>query len=89
MFLITPNTTFPGSVRSDLEKLLGEQIWFVIDTKNPFSILTQAVGRNCDRKKINIEEKIRVAHVPVDSLDPVTRARVRLAQQLTGFHVMG
>lgn len=88
MFLIKPNVTFPGQIRSELEKLLGEQIWFVIDTKNTFSILSQAIGRNCEKNKISIEEKIRVAHVPLDDLDAVTKARVRLAQQLTGFHVM-
>ena len=88
MFLIKPNVTFPGQIRSELEKLLGEQIWFVIDTKNTFSILSQAIGRNCEKNKISIEEKIRVAHVPLDDLDAVAKARVRLAQQLTGFHVM-
>jgi hypothetical protein len=88
MFLIAPNTTFPGEVRDGLERLLGEKIWFVVDTKNPFSILSQAIGRDCDRKKVSIEEKIRVAHVPLDRLGPEAKARVLLAQQLTGLHVM-
>lgn len=88
MLLIKPNLIFPGQIRSDLERLLGEQIWFVIDTENSFSILTQAIGRNCEKKKISIEEKLHVAHVPFDALDAVSKARVRLAQQLTGFHVM-
>lgn len=88
MFVIAPNTIFPGQVRDGLERLLGEQIWFVVDTKIRFSILAQAIGRDCDRNKISIEEKIRIAHVPLDDLGPVTKARVRLAQQLTGLHVM-
>jgi hypothetical protein len=88
MFVIAPNTTFPGQVRDGLERLLGEQIWFVVDTKVRFSILAQAIGRDCDRNKISIEEMIRVAHVPLDDLGPVAKARVRLAQQLTGLHVM-
>jgi hypothetical protein len=88
MFLIEPNTTLTGQLRDGLERLLGEQIWFVIDTRNRFSILAQAIGRDCDRNKISIEEKIRVAHVPLDDLGPVGKARVRLAQQLTGLHVM-
>lgn len=88
MFVIPPNTTFPCQVRDGLERLLGEQIWFVVDTKVRFSILAQAIGRDCDRNKISIEEKIRVAHVPLDDLGPVAKARVRLAQQLTGLHVM-
>jgi hypothetical protein len=88
MFLIAPNTTFPDQDRKKLEYLLDEQIWFVIDTKNRFSILAQAIGRDCDRNRIRIEEKIHVAHVPLDDLNRVTKARVRLAQQLTGLHVM-
>ena len=88
MLLIAPNTTFPGPVRDGLERMLGEQIWFVINTGNRFSVLTQAIGRDCDRSKISIEDKIRVAHVPLDDLSAVGKARVRLAQQLTGLHVM-
>ncbi len=88
MLLIAPNTTFPGDVRAKMERLLGEQIWFAINTKNQFSILSQAIGRNCEKKKISIEEKICVAHVPLDDLDATTRSRVRLAQQLTGLHIM-
>lgn len=88
MFLIAPNTTFPGLARDGLERLLGEKIWFVVDTKNRFSILAQAIGQDCDRNKISIEEKIRVAHVPLNDLGAVAKARVRLAQQLTGLHVM-
>ena len=88
MFVIEPDTTFPGQLRDGLERLLGEQIWFVIDTKSRFSILAQAIGRDCDRNKISIEDRIRVAHVPLDELRPIGKARVRLAQQLTGLHVM-
>jgi len=88
MFLIAPNTTFPGHVRDGLEQLLGEKIWFVVDTKNPLSILAQAIGQDCDRNRIRIEEKVRVAHLPLGDLGAVAKARVRLAQQLTGLHVM-
>jgi len=88
MFLIDPSTSFPGSVRDGLERLLGEKIWFVVDTKNRFSVLAQAIGQGCDRRKITLEEKIQVAHVPLDDLGPVARARVRMAQQLTSLHVM-
>jgi hypothetical protein len=88
ILVIASNTKFPDQVRNGLERLLGEQIWFVIDTKTRFSILAQAMGRDCDRSRIRIEEQIRVAHVPIDELGPMAKARVRLAQQLTGLHVM-
>jgi len=89
MFLIAPGTKFPDHVLDGLKNLLDEKIWFVIDTKIRFSIFMQAIGRGCDRKKIRVEEKIRVAHIPIDDLDSMTEERVRLAQQLTGLHVMG
>ena len=87
MFLIKPQTKFPDQIKTDLEQLLGESIWFVIDNSNPKSILSQAIGRGCDRNKISIEEKLKIAHVPLDELDPLTLTRVQLAQQLTGLHI--
>jgi hypothetical protein len=88
MFLIPPNTNFPNWVRINLERMLGEKIWFVIDTENRFSILSQAIGQECDRKKIHIEEHIQIAHVPFDELGAITKSRIRLAQQLTKLHIM-
>ena len=88
MLLIEPKTTFPEDVRKDLEKLVGEKIWFVINTHNQASILTQAIGRGRDRRKVSRESKIRVAHVPIDNLDAVGICRIRLAQQLTELHIM-
>ncbi|MCC7172149.1 MAG: 50S ribosome-binding GTPase, partial [Planctomycetes bacterium] len=87
MLLIEPTATIPAQTRAGLEQLLGEQVWLVLDTGSHFSILSQAIGRECDRNSIAIERKIRVAHVPLDDLGPIGRARVRLAQQLTGLHV--
>ena len=88
MILIEPKTAFPEDIRKDLEKLLGEKVWFVINTHKQFSILAQAIGHGCDRRKVSIESKIRVAHVPIDNLDAVSISRSRLAQQLTELHVM-
>ncbi len=88
MLLIEPKTKFPKNLRKDLEKMLGEKVWFVIGKGNKFSMLTQAIGRDCDRSKIRIESKIQVAHVPVGQLDAVGVSRIRLAHQLTELHVM-
>ena len=87
MLLIEPNT-FPEDVRKDLGKLLGENVWFVVNTRNKRSILSQAIGRDCDPSKVGIESKIQVAHVPVRQLDATGIYRIRLAQQLTELHVM-
>ena len=88
MLLIEPKTKFPEDVRRDLEKLLGEKVWFVINTQRKVSILAQAIGRGCDPSKVSIESKIQVAHVSVDDLNAVGISRIRLAQQLTELHVM-
>ena len=88
MLLIEPNTTFPEDVRRDLAKLLEEKVWFVVNTRNKVSILAQAIGRDCDPRKVSIESDIQVAHVPVDDLDAVGISRIQLAQQLTELHVM-
>ena len=88
MLLIEPNTTFPMDVRKKLEEMLGEKVWFVINTRDQASILAQAIGRDCDRNKVSIERDIQVAHVPVGDLDAVGISRIRLAQQLTELHVM-
>ena len=88
MLLIEPKTKFPEDVRRDLEKLLGEKVWFVINTRNKVSILAQAIGRDCDRSKVSIESNIQMAHVPVDDLNAVGISRIQLAQQLTELHVM-
>ena len=88
MLIIDPKTTLPEDVRRDLEKMLGEKVWFVIDTGNKTSTLAQAIGHDCDQSRIRIESKTQVAHVPVGQLDAVGISRVKLAQQLTELHVM-
>lgn len=87
MFLIPPGMKFSPETKAGLEALLGEQVWFVVDTGSRLSILAQAIGRDLDRGSIRIEDKIQVAHVPLDDLGVVGRTRVRLAQQLTGLHI--
>ena len=88
MLLIDPGTRIPGEVRSGLEDLLGERIWFVVNTGDRVSTLSQAIGKACERRRVSIEDKIQVAHVPIGDLDTVGLSRIRLAQQLTELHVM-
>ena len=59
-----------------------------VDSDKLISTLSQAIGRNCEEKNVSIDEKMRVAHVQLDDLNATTRLRVRLAQQLTGLHIM-
>ena len=87
MFIIDPKTTFPKDMRKDLEKLLGEEVWFLANTRNKASILAQAIGHDCDRSGISIESKPQVAYVPVGQLGAVGISRIRLAQQLTEIQI--
>ncbi len=88
MLLIAPGTQVPRGARERLERILSEKIQFAVDTNNPVSLVGQAIGPECDRKKINIEEKIRVAHLNHEYTGPQAGSRMRLARQLTGLHVM-
>ena len=87
MFLIDPKTTFPEDMRKGLEKLLGEEVWFLANTRNKTSILAQAIGHDCDRSSIRIESKIQAAHVSIGQLNAIGISRIRLAQQLTEIQI--
>ena len=90
MLLLEPGTTFPNDVRRRLQRLLHEQVWFVVDTGRRSSMLCQAIGirQPDERRRVSVEERIQIAHVPVGVLDVTRVARIRLAQQLTELHVM-
>jgi hypothetical protein len=88
MILIKDKDTSMRGASAKLRGLLGEHIWFVIDNGNKSSILTQAIGKECTKKSVNIEDDIGVAHVAIDGFSPAARSRISLAQQLTGLYVM-
>lgn len=88
MLMIKPDVRFPGPIRVEIERLLGESLWFVINNENEESILSQAIGRGCSKEKINIEWDLRVVHVPIDEFDLLTKSRIKLAQQLTELHIV-
>ncbi len=89
MLLLTElGITIPEDVRKDLEKLLGEEVRYAINTPNKASILVQTIGRDCKQRQVRIEPDIQAAQVPVDDVDAVAVSRIRLAQQLTELYVM-
>ena len=83
---------FPKEAVDALQTILKENIWFIFKNENIKSILSQAIGREYDQNTItiqNIKEIPRIAHIPaLESADPDTMVRVRLAQQLTGLLIM-
>lgn len=86
--LIQPGVKLPDEFRRDMEKLLGERLIFVIDTRNNFSIFNQILKRKfSDKIRIHLDEKLRLAGMPLDTFDQEALWLARLGQQLTGFHV--
>lgn len=92
MILLEIGKRFPDDTRRDLSYLLKEQVWFVFNTNNPISILSQAIGKGCQKEDIRIQyvnDQPRIAHIAtLDELDSKTLNRMRLAQQLTELLVM-
>ena len=92
MIVLDDGKWFPDDARKALRKLLKEQIWFVFQKDNLKSMLGQAIGKGCERSEIRIQEingKPKIAHVPMlETIDPCTRNRIRMAQQLTGLLIM-
>ena len=92
MIVLEDGKRFPDDAKKALSRLLKEPVWFVFYKENKKSMLSQAIGRGCDRNTIRIQ-KIdnvpRIAHIPsMDTLDTSTNNRIRLAQQLTELLIM-
>jgi len=51
-------------------------------------LISRILGKDIDRNRINIEEKIGVAHVPLDNPTPNMINRVRLAQQFSRVQII-
>ena len=92
MIVLDDGKRFPNDARKELSYILKEQVWFIFNTKNLKSILTQAIGRRCDKDSIKIQyinDEPRIAHISnIDVLDANTYNRIRLAQQLTELLIM-
>ena len=92
MIVLEDGKRFPNDARKALSYILKEKVWFVFNTNNLKSILTQAIGKGCDKDSIRIQyinDEPRIAHIPnIDDLDGITVNRVRLAQQLTELLIM-
>ena len=92
MFVLEYGKRFPDDTTKSLRCLLKERVWFVFYNENLKSMLSQAIGRGCDRNTISIQSidaVPRIAHIPsIGTLDTSTKNRIRLAQQLTELLIM-
>lgn len=88
MLLLAPKTAFPADVREDLAELLDEKAWFINDTLTKNTLIAKAIEHGFRPRDVRIEQRIQVAHVPLERLDAEGRERVRLAEQLTRLHII-
>ena len=72
---------FTDEQKEQLNKMMSENIGFVYDTENKRALISRVLGKAVDRSKINIEEKIGVAHIQMNDLPSYIFTRIRLAQQ--------
>ena len=86
--LLKNGTVFPNEQRDGLYRLMAERIHFVYETENMKVLISRILGKDIDRNRINVEEKIGVAHVPLDNPTPNMINRVRLAQQFSRVQII-
>ncbi|MGI6435765.1 MAG: GTPase [Syntrophomonadaceae bacterium] len=92
MIVLEDGKRFPDDASKALFYLLKEKVWFVFKKENLKSMLSQAIGRGCDRDTIRIQyidHTPRIAHIPsLDTVDASTKNRIRMAQQITELLIM-
>ena len=82
-FLLNDGTVFPDEYGKQLSMLTGEYIYYAFDSPYKRVLISRIIGREIDRGKVSIEEKIGVAHILVNDMQPKLMNRVRMAQQLS------
>lgn len=88
LILLNDGTVFPTEQRDALYRIMSERIGFIYDSDNKKVLISRVIGRDIDRNRISIEEKIGVAHVPLQDATPYIKSRVRLAQQFSRVLIM-
>lgn len=88
LILLNDGTVFPKEQRDGLYKLMAEKIGFIYDSDSKKVLISRVIGKDIDRNKISIEEKIGVAHVPLQDATPYIKSRIRLAQQFSRLLIM-
>lgn len=83
LIMLDDGKRFPDEQSKSLYLLMSEKISYVFYDENKRILISRILGKSIDRRNINIEEKIGVAHVPLESATPYVMNRVKLAQQLS------
>lgn len=88
LFLLRDGALFPEDKRNEVYKMMAERINFVFDTSDKKILISRILGKTIDRRSINIEEKIGVAHIPISEPTPTLVNRIRLAQQFSQVQII-
>lgn len=88
MIKLNDGIVFPKEQIDGLYKLMSERVHFVYNTDNSKILISRVIGKEIDRSRISVEEKIGVAHVPLENATPYIKNKVRLAQQFSGLLIM-
>ncbi len=88
MFMLNDGTFFPEEQKKLLHKLMSESIGFVYYSDSKRVLISRVLGKTIERDKIDIEDKIGVAHIPLEGATPYIRTRVRMAQQFTKIAII-
>ncbi len=74
---------FPDDISKNLYLLMSEKIRYVFYDENKKVLISRIIGKTINRRDINIEENIGIAHIPLENTTPDVLNRVKLAQQLS------
>ena len=88
LIMLRDGTVFPKEQRDELYKMMSERINFVYESDSKKVLISRILGKDINRNQINIEEKIGVAHVPLNNATPSMVNRVRLAQQFSRVQII-
>jgi hypothetical protein len=86
MFLIRPVVEFSEHLKSEFENLMSERIWFIPETKDIPSLISQVLG-NRYREKIRVDNENRIVFIDIKKPDKETEYRMKLVQQLIEYYV--
>lgn len=81
IFMLRDGSVFPEEQQEQLQRLLAENIRFIYNADNKKVLISRVLGKAIERNQIRLEEKIGVAHIPLDEVQPYMLTRVRMAQQ--------
>lgn len=60
-------TRLPDDCKEKVQKMMGEEISLVFETNDKQLLLSRILGKDINRKNIRIEEKIGIAHIPIEN----------------------